>query len=85
MLLQTSDRFNYLHSIELFQSTCDELQDWIREKDNGMNNDEIGKDLKHNELLKRKHAVSLCWMSDVVASIDFMTVQIGICPSAINM
>ncbi|KAK3092932.1 hypothetical protein FSP39_009051 [Pinctada imbricata] len=43
-------------SIELFQSTCDELADWIKEKDNALDLDEYGKDVKGIEALQRKHA-----------------------------
>ncbi|XP_071162084.1 spectrin beta chain-like isoform X8 [Mytilus edulis] len=43
-------------SIELFQSTCDELADWIKEKDNAMNTDDYGKGLQATIALQRKHA-----------------------------
>ncbi|XP_053397817.1 spectrin alpha chain, non-erythrocytic 1-like isoform X2 [Mercenaria mercenaria] len=44
-------------SIELFQSTCDELVEWIKEKDNVLSaTDDLGKDLKANQALQRKHA-----------------------------
>ncbi|KAJ8309236.1 hypothetical protein KUTeg_014110 [Tegillarca granosa] len=43
-------------SIELFQSTCDELGEWIKEKDAALNTDDIAKDLKAIEALQRKHA-----------------------------
>ena len=55
--------FNYLYfffhsSIELFQSTCNELVEWIKEKDNVLSaTDDLGKDLKSNQALQRKHAV----------------------------
>jgi hypothetical protein len=46
------------YSIELFQSTCDELVEWIKEKDNVLSaTDDLGKDLKANQALQRKHAV----------------------------
>ncbi|XP_052769142.1 spectrin beta chain, non-erythrocytic 2-like isoform X1 [Mya arenaria] len=44
-------------SIELFQQTCDELVEWIKEKDNVLSaTDDLGKDLKANQALQRKHA-----------------------------
>nr|XP_022333961.1 spectrin alpha chain, non-erythrocytic 1-like isoform X4 [Crassostrea virginica] len=42
-------------SIEMFQSTCDELADWIKEKDNTLSSDDIGKDLKGIEAALRRH------------------------------
>ena len=46
------------YSIELFQSTCDELVEWIKEKDNVLSaTDDLGKDLLANQALQRKHAV----------------------------
>ena len=44
----------------MFQSTCDELAEWIKEKDNVFSaTDDLGKDLPANQLLQRKHAVRL--------------------------
>ncbi|XP_076441755.1 spectrin beta chain, non-erythrocytic 5-like [Babylonia areolata] len=43
-------------SIELFKSTCDELQEWIKEKNNNLATDDVGKDLKTTQALQRKHA-----------------------------
>ena len=41
-------------SIELFQKICDELKDWIGEKINGINLDDVGKDLASVRVLQRK-------------------------------
>ena len=41
-------------SIELFQKMCDELKDWIGEKINGINLDDVGKDLASVRVLQRK-------------------------------
>jgi len=41
--------------IELFQKMCDELKGWIGEKNNTINLDDVGKDLKSVQALKRKH------------------------------
>ncbi|XP_055956724.1 spectrin beta chain, non-erythrocytic 2 isoform X1 [Patella vulgata] len=43
-------------SIELFNSTCDELQEWIKEKDYAISTDDIGKDLRSIEAQQRRHA-----------------------------
>ncbi|XP_048733527.1 spectrin alpha chain, non-erythrocytic 1-like isoform X2 [Ostrea edulis] len=42
-------------SIEMFQSTCDELDDWIKEKDNTLSSYDVGKDLKGIEAALRRH------------------------------
>ena len=44
-----------LCSIELFQKMCNELKDWIGEKDSALNNEDLGKDLRSVEALQRKH------------------------------
>jgi len=41
-------------SIELFQKMCEELRDWIGEKVNGINLDDVGKDLASVKVLQRK-------------------------------
>ena len=41
-------------SIELFQKMCDELKDWMGEKINGINLDDVGKDLASVKVLQRK-------------------------------
>ncbi|XP_074649217.1 spectrin beta chain-like isoform X2 [Tubulanus polymorphus] len=42
-------------SVELFQNTCDEVKDWINEKANALDNDDLGRDLKGVQALLRKH------------------------------
>jgi spectrin beta len=42
-------------SIEMFQDMCDELKDWIKEKQNVLNNEDLGKDLRSVQALQRKH------------------------------
>ena len=44
-------------SIELFQNTCDELKDWINEKQGVLGNEDQGKDLRSVQSLQRKHQV----------------------------
>ncbi|XP_069119024.1 LOW QUALITY PROTEIN: spectrin beta chain-like [Argopecten irradians] len=43
-------------SIEMFQSTCDELGEWMKDKDASLNTDEVANNLKTIEALQRKHA-----------------------------
>ncbi|XP_067682927.1 spectrin beta chain, non-erythrocytic 5-like isoform X3 [Haliotis asinina] len=43
-------------SIELFKSTCDELSEWIKDKNNALMTDDVGKDLKGIGALQRRHA-----------------------------
>ncbi|BFZ07506.1 hypothetical protein BsWGS_10543 [Bradybaena similaris] len=43
-------------SIEMFKSTCDELQEWIKEKKNTLANEGVANDLKGIEALQRRHA-----------------------------
>jgi len=45
-------------SIELFQSTCDELGEWIKDKEATLGTEDVANDLKSIEALQRKHAVS---------------------------
>ena len=37
---------------------CDELRDWIKEKQGQVNNNDLGKDLKSVQALQRRHQVS---------------------------
>ena len=46
-------------SIEMFQLTCDELAEWIKDKDASLSTDDVAHDLKSIQALQRKHAVSL--------------------------
>ncbi|XP_041352702.1 spectrin beta chain, non-erythrocytic 5-like isoform X2 [Gigantopelta aegis] len=43
-------------SIDMFKSTCDELAEWIRDKNNALSSDDLGNDLKGIQALQRKHA-----------------------------
>ena len=42
-------------SIELFQNTCGELKDWMREKCSELDTDDLGRDLASVRALQRKH------------------------------
>lgn len=48
-------------SIELFQKMCDELKDWIGEKQGAVNNADLGKDANSVDALRRKHQVRFYW------------------------
>jgi spectrin beta len=66
---EINDRWNNLHklrlnkektlqgasSLELFGSMCDELGNWIIEKQGQVNNNDLGKDLKSVQALQRRH------------------------------
>ena len=43
------------NSIELFQNTCGELKDWMREKRSELDTDDLGRDLASVRALQRKH------------------------------
>ncbi len=42
----------------MFQNMCDELKDWIKEKQNVLGNEDLGKDLRSVQALQRKHQVN---------------------------
>ena len=42
-------------SVELFHRTCDEARDWMVEKMDKLDTDELGRDLKTIQALQRKH------------------------------
>ena len=41
----------------MFQSMCDELKDWIGEKNSQLGIDDLGRDLNTVQALQRKHQV----------------------------
>jgi len=43
------------HEVQRFHRDVDETRDWIREKDDALNNDDLGKDLRSVQALQRKH------------------------------
>ncbi|XP_074042234.1 alpha Spectrin isoform X2 [Leptinotarsa decemlineata] len=54
----TSERANQLgsaHEVQRFHRDVDETKDWINEKDEALNNDDLGKDLRSVQALQRKH------------------------------
>ena len=42
-------------SVELFHRTCDETKDWMEEKINKLETEELGRDLRTVQALQRKH------------------------------
>ncbi|XP_056641828.1 spectrin alpha chain isoform X2 [Diorhabda sublineata] len=54
----TSERASQLgsaHEVQRFHRDVDETKDWITEKDEALNNDDLGKDLRSVQALQRKH------------------------------
>lgn len=43
------------HEVQRFQRDVDETKDWIREKDDNLNSDICGDDLRSVQTLQRKH------------------------------
>jgi spectrin alpha len=43
------------HEVQRFHRDVDETKDWINEKDEALNNDDLGKDLRSVQALQRKH------------------------------
>lgn len=43
------------HEVQRFHRDVDETKDWIQEKDEALNNDDLGKDLRSVQALQRKH------------------------------
>ncbi|XP_044259624.1 spectrin alpha chain isoform X2 [Tribolium madens] len=54
----TAERANQLgsaHEVQRFHRDVNETIDWIQEKDEALNNDDLGKDLRSVQALQRKH------------------------------
>ncbi|XP_037907780.1 spectrin alpha chain isoform X2 [Hermetia illucens] len=54
----TAERANQLgsaHEVQRFHRDIDETKDWIAEKENALNNEDLGKDLRSVQTLQRKH------------------------------
>lgn len=43
------------HEVQRFHRDVDETKDWIQEKEEALNNDDLGKDLRTVQALQRKH------------------------------
>lgn len=54
----TQDRAKQLgsaHEVQRFHRDVDETKDWIQEKDEALNNEDLGRDLRSVQALQRKH------------------------------
>ena len=47
--------FERAHEVQMFHRDVDETKDWIAEKDEALNNDSVGHDLRTVQALQRKH------------------------------
>merc|ERR1712223_2375160 len=47
--------FEKAHEVQMFHRDVDETKDWISEKDEALNNDSVGHDLRTVQALQRKH------------------------------
>ncbi|XP_063696613.1 spectrin alpha chain [Culicoides brevitarsis] len=52
---QRANQLGSAHEVQRFHRDVDETKDWINEKDNALNNDDLGKDLRSVQTLQRKH------------------------------
>lgn len=52
---ERGEAFEKAHEVQMFHRDVDETKDWIGEKDEALNNDDIGKDLRTVQALQRKH------------------------------
>merc|ERR1740129_151446 len=50
-----ANAFEKAHEVQRFHRDVDETKDWISEKDEALNNDYLGKDLRTVQALQRKH------------------------------
>jgi len=52
---EQANAFEKAHEVQMFHRDVDETRDWISEKDETLNNEELGKDLRSVQALQRKH------------------------------
>ncbi|XP_017774793.1 PREDICTED: spectrin alpha chain isoform X2 [Nicrophorus vespilloides] len=52
---ERADQLGSAHEVQRFHRDVDETKDWIQEKDEALNNDDLGKDLRSVQALQRKH------------------------------
>lgn len=55
MTAERSAQLGSAHEVQRFHRDIDETKDWIQEKDEALNNDDLGKDLRSVQALQRKH------------------------------
>lgn len=72
----TAERANQLassHEVQRFHRDIEETKDWIKEKDDALNNDDYGHDLRSVQTLQRKHEGlerDLAALGDKIRSLD---------------
>lgn len=64
----------------MFKLTCDDLQEWIKEKNNALYDDDVGKDLESSKNLRRKHMVGIICMTQKLNLIKILYV-----PSSVEL
>jgi len=52
---ERAEQLGSAHEVQRFHRDVDETKDWIVEKDEALNNDDLGKDLRSVQALQRKH------------------------------
>merc|ERR1719245_2226958 len=52
---EQASAFEKAHEVQMFHRDVDETRDWISEKDEALNNDSVGHDLRTVQALQRKH------------------------------
>ena len=52
---EQASAFEKAHEVQMFHRDVDETKDWIAEKDEALNNEDLGKDLRTVQALQRKH------------------------------
>lgn len=78
----TNERASQLgsaHEVQRFHRDVDETKEWIQEKDEALNSDDLGKDLRSVQALQRKHEGlerDLAALGDKVSSFCFFCVCI---------
>ncbi|KAF7280660.1 alpha spectrin isoform X1 [Rhynchophorus ferrugineus] len=78
----TSERAQQLgsaHEVQRFHRDVDETKDWIQEKDEALNNDDLGKDLRSVQALQRKHEGlerDLAALGDKIKQLDDIAIRL---------
>lgn len=55
LTVEKANQLGSVHEVQRFHRDIDETKDWIAEKENALNNDDLGKDLRSVQTLQRKH------------------------------
>ena len=73
------------HDVRCFHRDVDETEYWIHEKDEALNNDDLGKDLRSVQALQRKHEGlegDLAALGDKIRQLDDATARLARTTSA---